>query len=913
MDTSFRFIRLGITIMMASVCPDSEANAAGNASTRPAALTNAVEIETPVLRFRISPDNGCYEIKDNLGGMSWTSNPVKARFGEVVLNIGGRNQPFDLSRCRIKQSDKTLEATFHPLPDKPDEWLTVKVQASGGQLTFSYEAAKTLPVESVRLLDDALPVTDADKGYAAVPVREGLLVPADSGLAFSHSFDTYAYEGCHMAMLGVVKRDAAALITWDDPYVQAELRSTLPKAAEGPGKQVLTHSLVMRKSAADRSFTVRFLGKGDYVTIATAYRKVAKDKGWLVTWDQKLKGFPGGAKYFGAINYKLWSTLDRRMSQDSSKELSVKVNWTFDEAAQIAEHLKNDLKLDKVLFIMGGWIRRGYDNQHPDILPSAPECGGDEEFAKCCKRVKALGYVLSLHDNYQDIYRDSPSWNEDYIMKRPDGSLTKGGHWAGGVAFLTCSLKAVELAKRPQNLPAVKKLTDADSYFIDTTYAAGLCECFDPNHPLTRRDDMKWKQAISDYAREVFGTFGSECGREWAIPHSDFFEGLTGVSGTYYHDKNLPGKLGGTVVPLFEIVYRDCIAMYGKYGYDIFKSAEYVLHHVSIGRPLNYHSVPSHLYWKEAPWDGRPLPLRAAVAQFKPTGPRVFSITYRWTVGGPVKLDWPIFVHFTDPSGASIKFQNDHQASPSMTEWKPGEVTDGPYTVTVPEGLEGTFDIRIGLYNKDTPGSRAALEGDSDNEHRYLLGKVKVAGEKVEFVPPSPKPAEAKPGDPGLFCRGDGGWTAGMHHVDRFVKNTYEVLSPLNEITSKVTMTQHQFLTPDRKVRRSVFGEGDGATEVIVNGGRENYRCKSKTGGDVILPPYGFLVESPSFVAFCAMTWNGLTYDSPTLFTLRSMDGKALSESSKVRVFHGFGDTRIKIGDGERKVEKEKVVSGADK
>ena len=27
---------------------------------------------------------------------------------------------------------------------------------------------------------------------------------------------------------------------------------------------------------------------------------------------------------------------------------------------------------------MGGWTHRGYDNQHPDILPANPECGGNE-------------------------------------------------------------------------------------------------------------------------------------------------------------------------------------------------------------------------------------------------------------------------------------------------------------------------------------------------------------------------------------------------------------------------------------------------------------------------------------------------------------------------------------------------------
>src|SRR4029077_18710515 len=202
--------------------------------------------------------------------------------------------------------------------------------------------------------------------------------------------------------------------------------------------------------------------------------------------------------------------------------------------------------LGRVLFTIGGWIRRGYDNQHPDILPAAPECGGDQAFADCARRVMNQGYLFCLHDNYQDIYRDSPSWNERFIMKTRDGKLARGGHWAGGMAFLTCSKMALELAERPQNLPAVKKLSNANAYFIDTTYAAGLQECFDPAHPLTRRDDLKWKQALSDYSRDVFGVFGSECGREWAIPHSDFFEGLTGVSGHDYHDAKLPEKLGGT-------------------------------------------------------------------------------------------------------------------------------------------------------------------------------------------------------------------------------------------------------------------------------------------------------------------------------------------------------------------------------
>jgi hypothetical protein len=741
----------------------------------------AVTIETPSLSFRLSPENGSYEILDKQGKVAWRSNPYQPRFGEVTLKVDGQKQQANLGRCNIARAGNGLEVTFHPLAAKPHAWLRVRIRPheDGKTLEFTYIAAEALGVESLHLLDDALWTTNAEKGYAVVPARMGLLIPADSGLKFTHDFDTYAYEGCHMEMLGIVKSGATALLTWDDPYVSAQLKSEMPPAGKLAGKQVLSTSLVLRNSA--KAVQVRFTGRGDYVTIAQAYQQIAAQRGLLAPWAEKLKGNPERAKLFGAINFKLWAALDREMNEESTKEEVVKVVWTFDEAAQIAEHLKNDLKLDKVLFVVGGWTHRGYDNQHPDILPAAPECGGDEKLAACARRVMQQGYLFCLHDNYQDIYRDSPSWNEDLIMKNPDGTLVKGGKWWGGRAYLTCSPKALELAKRPQNLPAVKKLTGADSYFIDTTYASPLQECFDPQHPLTRADDIKWKQALSDYAREVFGIFGSEDGREWAVSHSDFFEGLTGVDGTWFHDQKLMSELGGTSVPLFEIVYRDSIALYGKYGYDFSRAAAYVLYHISIGRPLNYHDIPPHLYWKE-----------------------------------------------TSP----------------------------------------------------------------------------------EAKPATGTPAKAS-GDAALFTRADHGWAEGLHPVDRFVKNTYEVLSPLNELTAQMRLTRHQFLTPDRKVQRTVFGEGAAEVEVITNASAKNYAHKSKVHGVVLLPPYGFLIESPTFVAFHALTWNGLRYDSAPLFTLRSLDGAPLGHSAKIRVYHAFGDARVKLGAAAQTVEKEAVVSGA--
>jgi hypothetical protein len=78
-------------------------------------------------------------------------------------------------------------------------------------------------------------------------------------------------------------------------------------------------------------------------------------------------------------------------------------------------------------------------------------------------------------------------------------------------------------------------------------------------------------------------------------------------------------------------------------------------------------------------------------------------------------------------------------------------------------------------------------------------------------------------------------------------------------------------------------------------------------GGKVILPPYGFVIESPTFVAFHALTWDGAEYNKPVLFTIRSLDGKPINDSNKIRVFHGFGEQKLKLKGQILTVAKEEI------
>ncbi|MEW6355502.1 MAG: DUF6259 domain-containing protein [Planctomycetota bacterium] len=761
------------------------------------------------------------------------------------------------------------------------------------------------PGRSVPLLNEALGMAAGDAGCALVPAREGLLVSADGPVEFKRGFGTSGYEGCHMNMMGFLKRGSALLMTWDDPYVTPELKKT---------KQGMTCTVHARVPAHGKKSTISLkltpLGRGDWNAVAGAYREAAKAKGLAVTMAEKIKRNPEAAKLIGASNAKLWTCLARRRNEESTKDESVTVCWTFDEAARVAEHLRRDLDVERCLFIVGGWTEGGYDCRHPDALPANPECGGNDALADAVRRIKALGYVACFHDNYQDMYRDAKSWDPDCIQKKPDGTPMAGGRWLGGRAWLVCAPKTLELAQRPQNLPDVQRLFAPQAYFIDTTYAVGPQECFDPKHPMTCADDIRWKQKLSDYARDVFGLFGSECGREWAIPHSEFFEGLSGVSGKYFHSLD-PATLGATVIPLFEMVYHDCEVVFGKYGYHAEAAAEYVVHHALCGRTLHYHSFPHHLYWQDAgKAEAAEVKVRPSVESVKQIADRRFQISYRWQVEADVSGDWRAFVHFG--AGDPVPFQNDHDLPRPTSTWRAGEaIEDGPFEVAIPDKVAAdAVDVFIGLFRPEGDLPRAKLPG-CGIDHRVLVGRLRlkpaIGFEKVE-----PRPTL---GDPPCFARADNGWAEGLCLTDRFVKNTHEILGPLAEITAHSRLVKFEFLTPDRMVRRATFGAGKKAgildaipflgsqqpsATVTVNFGPTEFVAKSEAGGDVALPTYGFLIESPSFTAFYASSWAGRRYDKPVLFTIR-LDG------GRTRIFHGFGDLRIRWRGREQDIPKERT------
>jgi hypothetical protein len=281
--------------------------------------------------------------------------------------------------------------------------------------------------------------------------------------------------------------------------------------------------------------------------------------------------------------------------------------------------------------------------------------------------------------------------------------------------------------------------------------------------------------------------------------------------------------------------------------------------------------------------------------------PGKFSIKYGWKVGGKTDKKLMAFVHFCDAAG-NIKFQNDHIPVPSTSKWETGVIEERAYTVKVPADCRGKFQVLVGLFDPGTM-ERQILRGDNDGELRYRIGYLTVEGDSIIFVPSVEAPSGP---DRSVFCRSDNGWADGLCTADIFMKNTHEVLSPLHEITARMNITEFEFLTPDYKVRRSVFGNSE--VFVTVNTGGKDYEYKCSDGTKALLPPFGFVVESPQYIAFHALSFNGVKYDRSALFTVRSLDKSPISQSTKIRVFHGFGDSRIRIWNKIWTISKEEII-----
>ena len=169
------------------------------------------------------------------------------------------------------------------------------------------------------------------------------------------------------------------------------------------------------------------------------------------------------------------------------------------------------------------------------------------------------------------------------------------------------------------------------------------------------------------------------------------------------------------------------------------------------------------------------------------------------------------------------------------------------------------------------------------------------------FESPEPAPSAAGSERAAWCFAREAGWSAGrkLGARDVFIKNTYEVATWLSRLCARNRLSSHRFLKPDGSVQETYFSAD---LRVLVNFGKEPYEDED---AKVVLPQFGFLVRHPFFLAFHALQADGLTYDTPAFFTVRSLEGKMYLRAEQVRIYQGMEPDRISLGGRVFKVRGE--------
>ena len=478
------------------------------------------------LRVQVRAGDGTLRVTDTHIGRTWEQRP----FGAGMVVQDARREGADRIHLTLWDAgnDLTLQATLTLAAQTPE--LAVTLTGSG-----PVSQSVAFPAAFV-----------SGKGTAlVVPLNEGILFPVDDTGVYPMSLVTYSGHGLCMPWFGLIDSKTgqgmmAIIGTPDDGRVEITRRTggdlfAQPEWDASRGGFGYT-----------RKLTYLFFPSGGYIAQAKRYRAYAQQIGLFKTLAQKKRENPNVDKLIGSVD--VW-------------------NWDMDKLTLCRE--MKALGMDRVLWSADG---------------SASEIAA----------INALGYLSSRYDIYQDVYPtgapkwlNTAGWPQDLvwlpsgdwmkgwadIQKKPDGTQIV---YQGGVINSQRGL-----ARAKQTIPADLEEKPYECRFIDTTTASPFREDYNPAHPLTRSEDRKYKMALLDFCSKTEKlVVGTETGIDPSVPYVHYYEGMMSLGPYRLPDAGYdmigyrtptPDFLKFQVghfyrIPLWELVYHDCVVAHWYWG-----------------------------------------------------------------------------------------------------------------------------------------------------------------------------------------------------------------------------------------------------------------------------------------------------------------------------------------------------------
>ncbi len=388
-------------------------------------------------------------------------------------------------------------------------------------------------------------------GYDVLPYRQGIILPHDSEEQLHLPFDgQFCSAAAYLSMVGIVSNEKAVLIInetpWDSCY------DVLKKEKKSNVCIYWTNSL--GKMDYRRDLRLQFFEKGDYNTLAKAYRTYVKEKGLFKTLAQKELDLPqiktmakSSLVHMGISTFVQPESRFYDFDNPNKNNHLTPFKVREDEMKQYKQ-----MGMEHLYLHLDGW-GIAYDNGHPDVMPINQDAGGPQAMQSLVNTCHDLGYLFGIHDQYRDYYYRAKTHDIEFAIQDINGDHYEHDFWAGGQQNYLCASVAKDYVKR--NFTQLKNNhIHLDGAYLDVFTCNDLDECANVNHLMTKKDCLNYRLNCFHYLVSQNIMPSSEEVNEWAIPALVFCH-----YAPYEFQMHEDGKCAGIAIPLFNLVYHDCV------------------------------------------------------------------------------------------------------------------------------------------------------------------------------------------------------------------------------------------------------------------------------------------------------------------------------------------------------------------
>lgn len=392
--------------------------------------------------------------------------------------------------------------------------------------------------------------------YTLLNMQQGVLIPNDwetelTDIPFDGYFET---AGGYMPWFSQFKEHngyiAICTTPWNAGY-----------QAEHPENGPYTHVGVrfepsLGKMEYKRVVRYTLIEDGDYNDACKIYRDYVREQGNFCTLNEKASRVASVDNLIGcSFIHKGIKTFVQPESDFFDPENPDKNNNLTPFAVRTKEMKElHELGAGKLYLHLDGWAEPGYDNKHPDYTPACEEAGGWKAMKELSDTMKEQGDLFGIHDQYRDYYFAAESFDEDYACRLTDGTIPTHKRWAGGKQSYLCATQAPHYVKR--NFQELEKNNiQLDGAYLDVFTCNEGDECDNPRHRMTRRECYDYRARCFDYLMSKGILPSSEEVSDWSARSLVFCH-----YAPYDFMLRKPGSpKHGIPVPLFNLVYHDCI------------------------------------------------------------------------------------------------------------------------------------------------------------------------------------------------------------------------------------------------------------------------------------------------------------------------------------------------------------------